>query len=784
MPSSCKLAVFFLLLVLSLGHCQDNDLPSRFEIESSINRTIEEVERQLREDASLPRLTRPEIVKILQNITAQDLKSFMDKEKIEKARKLYQRALMVVLPYNAEESPGSLKDLYTKPPMTQMIPDAKPEGDKSETDASVPSPVENLISTSVSYKTRDPQSTTTMKNKYKNHRETYSEVRTKAPLKETLKLESAPVRFTFNLENLQRNSYAIDETTTTRYPVYRNNGNKQSELEIVYSTSVTELPTTKTTSGEIAIDLGRPKTSQNVLSSNQWRYNAPPSTAFKPTVATKFDKVPFLPTVNAESEDRASMSSTKRPETPDKDSKIAEPLIMSTVRPTSLYVTPMSTATSSKVKYSSTYSINSGGFRTAATTTASTPMRQEVMDLLASIGLKPDNNSNVEDVYKKNKAIQESKLQIPDTNSVVRATVSGLTAVGADSASILKQNTFESPGSEIRKGVDNLAPEVQLLFQRFGLQTSNLERSTTTTQRTTINLNSYTNFKPLPTSSVKDKDMKEFLAKFGLGISDNRKQKSMRSTTEAPSLIEAVPSSMRGILENMGLVSSTRKTTSTTPKIEEDMEPTETSKFHVFKPHEVNVNDEVQRGKINELLDTVRLVQEGKADIQNVRKVAKDLLESAKVLKDGPDPLKLEEILRTYNDDVRNEIKRQQEPETTTAPTDEEPTTLSSMAATESAETTTDSARDDSDQSDSTSKTSTTEVSSTTASNLMALEESFGGTTREPDVELPPRRKSGLYFLVDWNSFLEVGEDNKDKINLRFQPKVGDRSRFLSITVP
>ncbi|XP_043251744.1 uncharacterized protein LOC122397008 [Colletes gigas] len=780
-----KLAVFFLLLVLSLGHCQDNDLPSRFEIESSINRTIEEVERQLREDASLPRLTRPEIVKILQNITAQDLMSFMDKEKIEKARKLYQRALMVVLPYNAEESPGSLKDLYTKPPMTQMIPDAKPEDDKSERDASVPSPVENLISTSVSYKTRDPQSTTTMKNKYKNHRETYSEVRTKAPLKETLKLESAPVRFTFNLENLQRNSYAIDETTTTRYPVYRNNGNKQSELEIVYSTSVTELPTTKTTSGEIAIDLGRPKTSQNVLSSNQWRYNAPPSTAFKPTMATKFDKVPFLPTVNAESEDRASMPSSERPETPDKDSKIAEPLIMSTVRPTSLYVTPMSTATSSKVKYSSTYSINSGGFRTAATTTASTPMRQEVMDLLASIGLKPDNNSNVEDVYKKNKAIQESKFQIPDTNSVVRATVSGLTAVGADSASILKQNTFESPGSEIRKGVDNLAPEVQLLFQRFGLQASNLERSTTTTQRTTINLNSYTNFKPLPTSSVKDKDMKEFLAKFGLGISDNRKQKSMRSTTEAPSLIEAVPSSMRGILENMGLVSSTRKTTSTTPKIEEDMESTETSKFHVFKPHEVNVNDEEQRGKINELLDTVRLVQEGKADIQNVRKVAKDLLESAKVLKDGPDPLKLEEILRTYNDDVRNEIKRQQEPETetTTAPTDEEQTTFSSLS-TESAETTTDSARDDSDQSDSASKTSTTEASSTAASNLIALEESFGGTTREPDVELPPRRKSGLYFLVDWNSFLEVGEDNKDKINLRFQPKVGDRSRFLSVTVP
>ncbi|XP_053997032.1 uncharacterized protein LOC128886319 [Hylaeus anthracinus] len=792
------LAVFCLLLVLGLGHCRDNDLPSKFEIESSINRTIEEVERQLRVDPSLPRLTRHEIVRILQNITAQDLKSFMDKEKLEKARKLYQRALMVVLPYNADESPGSLNDLYTKPPMTQMITDFLKSGnDKVEAninndDASIPSTDENLVS----YKTtpRDPHSTTT-KSKYKNHRETYSEVRTKVPLKETLKLDSSPVRFTFNLENLQKNAQTTEETTTTRHPVYKNNGNEKLELEIVYSTSVTDQPTTKAVSKEIAIDLEKHKTSQNVLSSNQWRYNAPPSVALTPTMPSKFDKVPFLPTVNAEPDDRLTVSSSEKSGMPDKDSKIAEALIMSTQRP-ALYVTPMSTETSPKVKYSSTYTINSGGFR-AATTTTSMPMRPEVMDLLASIGLKPDNSSNVEDVYKKNKAIHESKFQIPDTNSVLRATVSGLTSVGTDSASITKQNTFESPESEIKKGVDNLTPEVQLLFQRFGLQTSNLDRSTTTTQRTTINLNSYTNFKPLPTSSVKDKDMKEFLAKFGLGISDTRKQKSMNPTTEAPSLIEAVPGNMRGVLENMGLISTTRKAVRTTPKTLEDMESTETSKFHVFKPHEVDVDDKEQRSKINELLDTVRQVQEGKADIQKVRKAAKELLESAKVLKDGPDPLKLEEILRTYNDDVRNEIKRQQEPETTTETTIETTTetitetttaaaegntTLTSMAATESTEAT-DSGKAGSDQSKSALTTSAPEVSSST-SNLAALEESFGGTTREPDPELPPRRKSGLYFLVDWNSFLEVGEEDKEKINLRFQPKVGDRSRFLSVTVP
>lgn len=673
------------MLLLGLGHCQDNDLASSAEIESSINRTIEEVERQIREDSSLPRLSRQDIVKILQNITSQDLDSLKDKESIERARNIYQRALMVVLPYNAEEAPGNLKDLYTRPPMTQIIPDhLKPDGrakdeegktkDPSDNDvASEPPASENMVSTRIPHKValKEIQS---MKNLYKNHRETYSEVRTKVPLKETLKLDSTPLRFTFNLENLQKNAFTTERTTTTtRYPVYRNNGNK--ELEIVYSTSATGQPTTKSASKEIAIDLQRKE--QNVLTSSQWRYNPPPS-ANKPTEPSKLDRVPFLPTINAEPEDPRTGSLTGSPEMPAMDSKIVEALVMNTERPTAFYVTPMPTETSSKARYSSTYSLNSGGFR-SATTAKPTTMRPEVMDLLASIGLKPDNSSNVEDVYEKNKDILKSKLQSPDINSVIKATLAGLTAFGPDAPSIVQQNTFEQPGSEIKKGVDNLTPDVQLLFQRFGLQSSKLNQAaTSTTQRTTINLNSYTNFKPLPTSSVKDQDMKEFLARFGLGVSDNRRQKAMKPAMQAPSLIEAVPDNMRGILENIGLISNSQKATKV--KKTQDVESIETSKLHVFKPHEVNVDDEKHRSKINELLDTVKLVQEGKADIQNVRKAASDLLQATKTLKDGPDPLKLEEIIRTYNEDVKNEIKRQEEQEATKEPAEQ--TTLASMAAT------------------------------------------------------------------------------------------------------
>ncbi|XP_026667996.1 uncharacterized protein LOC108623375 [Ceratina calcarata] len=756
------LAVFCLLLLLRLGHSQD-DLPSRYEVESSINRTIEEVERQIRENPSLPRLSRADIVKTLQNITSQDLRQLKDKEKLEKARNLYQRALMVVLPYNGESS-GDLKDLYTKPPMTQMIPDdqgSENRGDEEDNEVQNSEITTENFYNRDSYKTTLKDLTTTNKNKYKNHKDTYSEVQTKIPLKETLKLDSTPVKFTFNLDNLQKNSYtneraATTTTTTTRYPIYRSNGST-SELEIVYSTSVTEA-TTKPAPKEIAIDLGRFKEKQNILTSSQWRYNAPPTT-FEPTLPSKVDRIPFLPTITVEPEERIAST--------EKSQMIKEALMMSTEKPTALYVTPMSPQTTTKTKYSSTYSLNSAGFRQAtSTSTTSMPMRPEVMDLLASIGLRPDNNSNVEDVYKKNKDILELNN--------IRST--SLTPVTTDSMSIVDQNVGP-PGSEIKKGVDNLSRDVQLLFKKFGLQTSDLDKSTSTTQRTTINLNSYTNFKPLPTSNVKDEGLKEFLASFGL-IGDNRKQKSMRPTTEMPSLIEVVPDNMRGILENIGLISRKRKTV-------EDVKSTDSSKFHVFKPHEAKVQDEEQKNKINELLDTVKLMQEGKAGIQNVKQAASDLLQSTKVLKEGPDPVKLEEIFKTYEEDTRNEVKRQEDEEkseTTTTGDEGQTTTTEPAGETTLSPTTTDSARAASDQLNSGVDSSTT--SSKSSSNLMALEESFGGTTKAPDTSLPPRRKSGLYFLVDWNTFLEVGEDEKEKINLRFQPKVGDRSRFLPVTVP
>ncbi|KAI5638912.1 hypothetical protein NE865_08478 [Phthorimaea operculella] len=79
-------------------------------------------------------------------------------------------------------------------------------------------------------------------------------------------------------------------------------------------------------------------------------------------------------------------------------------------------------------------------------------------------------------------------------------------------------------------------------------------------------------------------------------------------------------------------------------------------------------------------------------------------------------------------------------------------------------------------------------VDSTDAgASITDLEDSFGGAAPEQpgDSVLPPPKKNGFYWMLDWNSFLEVGdEDNPRRVNIRFEPKLGDPQMFIPVTVP
>ncbi|XP_077293116.1 uncharacterized protein LOC143916090 isoform X2 [Arctopsyche grandis] len=140
-----------------------------------------------------------------------------------------------------------------------------------------------------------------------------------------------------------------------------------------------------------------------------------------------------------------------------------------------------------------------------------------------------------------------------------------------------------------------------------------------------------------------------------------------------------------------------------------------------------------------------------------------DLKRSQQQLATGIDPLSLEDIA-TVDDSLRNDInKRQQSDNSTKEVSTESSTTVS---------TTTESLKEVSTSSE--------------GPSIEDLENSFGGSKADDDpseAELPPPRRNGFYYMVDWNSFLEVG-DGDTKVNIRFNPKLGDPQRFIPVSTP
>lgn len=65
------------------------------------------------------------------------------------------------------------------------------------------------------------------------------------------------------------------------------------------------------------------------------------------------------------------------------------------------------------------------------------------------------------------------------------------------------------------------------------------------------------------------------------------------------------------------------------------------------------------------------------------------------------------------------------------------------------------------------------------------LLDSFGGSSSDnKQPEMAVKKHNGFYFLFDWNSFLEVDDQNGRRVDLRFQPKIGDPKNFISVSVP
>jgi hypothetical protein len=152
------------------------------------------------------------------------------------------------------------------------------------------------------------------------------------------------------------------------------------------------------------------------------------------------------------------------------------------------------------------------------------------------------------------------------------------------------------------------------------------------------------------------------------------------------------------------------------------------------------------------------------------------------LLKSGPDPT----IYLSNYSALKNEVKRRQ----IGSGSGQEPLLESSLEENIDDNSKTDVTTENSLTSSSTTKELlTTKMLTTTEASRIESSTQEKKNTLEDEIEtiddpepLPPPRRSGFYMLVDWNSFFEVGED--DKIKVRFDPKIGDPSRFLPVNIP
>lgn len=190
-------------------------------------------------------------------------------------------------------------------------------------------------------------------------------------------------------------------------------------------------------------------------------------------------------------------------------------------------------------------------------------------------------------------------------------------------------------------------------------------------------------------------------------------------------------------------------------------------KQHVFNPKGSQFTTEEEMRKIQNLLEFVRKLENlnGSVTEDDLRKIGKnELKEFIATLNEynrvtplneqaAPNPIHFEDGLD------KNEVKRQENSSSVDVSTTE------------------------------TSAVNGTEMLSEGPS-IKDLEDSFGGqtdpapTTRAPPETTTPLRKTGFYYLVDWNSFFDIDDQKGKRVNLRFQPTVGDPKRFFSVTIP
>lgn len=652
----------------------DQDVSDSAVEKVNVDQVVEEVESLLNRNPKLPRLTRGEIVELLENITHED------SEHLQKERG--QKAIMLVMPYTPNNPNDNMEEFYTKPPITKIIENGK-ESFKRAPEVPAFKPLkadtdriknENLVKEfndgfEVSKQTTigRPITSTTQSTTITTARP----AATKRPLR---RKQSTPKR---------RQHYKTTTSSTT--PKI-----STASLELITESKLSETPKVRR----------RPPVTQKPLSIEDITY--------KPThqSAPSYKKTTTFPEHHP---------NHKYPEDDEKADASNEAIRV--ISPPKFLP---------KVTKKPEYALKT-------TLSFGTDKPEDVLD---SIHIPENMKTIVKDL---DTLMQEGNTKFHQI----------LPIIDEPTTPTPLQTTTTVP--DVSEMADNLSPDMRELLMSFGLiPNPNYKPEPFKLQEPQPNLreeaeitrDSYLSFKPLPANAPTRKDMEELLSEFGLKDS-SRDGKAIASNTKKSKnqlSFDMVPDSHKHILKDVGLT-----------------EELASKNQHVFNPQEKPTASPEELDRLEKLLDMIKQLEK----LNNNGNVTEDTMkqfdmEKLKDLVDtfnkpesldakpAPDPLNYDSGL------VKNEVKRQESSSSTTSTT-----------------TTQEPARNPS---------------------LEDLEASFGGvaeTVSEATLpETTTAKRTGFYYLVDWNSFFDIDNQKGKRVNLRFQPKVGDPRNFLRVTVP
>lgn len=798
---------------------------SSFNSGNLLEATLEEVQNILKDSPDLPRLTKGEILDLIENITKQDM---------EKLRSLNRnrtgKSVLLVMPYSPKKNGENMEDLYTKKPVTQLI---------------------------------DNENVTNSENKKFNKNK-----------KNSLNPKKDDNRFFGrNVTKINyRMTFPTSSPTEILYDTTSPMTTESTTIEVTTFRRRIRPPRTRPpTTSRPTIRRRRPTISQK----KHQEYPIIQSDKFLPENAIKVTRPPFY---------RFTRRTTTAPVTESSDLNIAESgqeNIYANPPPNIDLYSPLVsnfdtqdelTRTGPVFKTISNQLFTDDDLTTV--TARATTFKPLPVSLLIPEGFENIfKNLNLDSTLNKERILKEAmkaSTVLPKT-TMVTTTVNSI-----------------SPLPNFEKVADNLSPDMRNLLMTFGLipnpEEEKVKKEETPLRSVGIEdiAETYAGFKPLPENGTPNDELDSLLASFGLGR-NARKSKEIRRIDNKPLLdLSVVPESMMGIVKNLGLSDevSIRENSSTKNTEKNEMKSIANWASPVYNSENDRIDNFPEKekvsaediGDINELfnLKNATLIESSTANypIENNSTESfvteQDISTTEFSSTSHPEGSKLDELdsstIESEEENNTNEVFTIQEShknevtETTTkgtstsvvfnptyqkiiehekeqldklvelikalkkingSATEEDFKNFDTETLREFTKVLNESQRttflEESDNEinplhnfEDVSKSKSKRQEATTESLILAsepsisasdsgaitesevqpniLEESFGKLPEEEiETSTPKSFSSGVYYMIDWNTFLEVDNTKGTHVNLRFQPKVGDPGRFYSI---